>query len=300
MRQMARRLARPATAVGTLAIVTSGLLFVGRSADPALADPPAEAARSTEVRDAGLAASIALERLHLALQAPLAAGREGTAATVSGSADPAPALTRAADRLDAARGPAGAALAAVDRFAGVSSAEGFALPGYELGSAQLAIIAGQLRDAARPASIFASNRGRTERTVAELGSALAALEHGDPQGALAAADRADGELAAIRAWKADLVTLPLWIKTAGDLLVAVRRGSEALLSGDTAALAAARRQFAAAAVEAHRADVALGIAMAEGGSAIADSALHGLAQAIAQVERSADGVASVMRRLSER
>lgn len=300
MRPPTRRFARPATVLGTLAIVVSGLLFMGRSADAALADPPVEAARSTAVRDAGLAASIALERLHLALEAAIAAGRDGTAATVSGDADPAPALTRAADRLDAARGPAGAAVGAVDRFSGVSRAEGIALPGLSVGPAELATIVRQLREAAVPASTFASNRGHTERTVAELGSALAALEHGDPQAALEAADRADGELAAVRAWKADLVTLPLWIRTTGELVVAVRRGSEALLSADPAALAAARREFAAAALEAHRADVALGIAMAEGGSSIADPALRGLAHAIEAVKRSADGLASVMRRVSER
>lgn len=248
----------------------------------------------------GLAASIALERLHLALEGATAAGREGTAATVSGDGDPGPALSTAADRLDAARGPAGVALAAVGRAAGTAAAEGFSLPALSVGPADLGVIVGQLRGAAVPATAFASNRRHAERTVAELGSALAALERGDPQAALEAADRADGELAAVRAWKAELVTLPLWIKTMGELLVAVRRGSDALLSDDPTALAAARRQFAAAAVEAHRADVALGIAMAEGGSAIADPALRGLAHATAEVERSAEVVASVLRRVSDR
>jgi len=300
VRPPARRRPRSATVLGTLAIVASGLLFVGRSADPALADPPAEAARTSSLRADGLAASIALERLHLALEAAVAAGRDGTAATVSGDGDPAPALVSAADRLDAARGPAGVALAAVGRFSGAAPAEGFTVPALSVGPADLGVIVGQLRDAAVPASAFASNRRHAERTVAELGSALAALERGDPQAALDAADRAEGELAAVRAWKAELVTLPLWIKTTGELLTAVRRGSDALISGDATALAAARRQFAAAAVEAHRADVALGIAMAEGGSAIADRALRGLAHAIGEVDRSADGVASVLRRVSDR
>ncbi len=299
MQPSIRRLARPATAVGALAIVTSGLLFVGRSADPRLADPPADAARSRAVRDAGLAAAIALDRLRAALEAALAAGREGTAATVNGDGDPAPALLRAADRLDDARAPAGVATLAVGRLSGVTSAEGFALPRLQL-SPELATIAAQLRGAVEPASTFASMRGRTERTVAQLGAALAALERGDPRAAVEAADLADAELAAIRQWKADLVTLPLWIKTAGRLLAAVRCGSEALISGDAAALAEARRQFEAAAPEAHRADVALGIAIAEGGSSIADPALRGLAQVLEEVDRSADTVASVLRGMSQR
>ncbi|MDP9243484.1 MAG: hypothetical protein M3O77_00195 [Chloroflexota bacterium] len=300
MRPSIRRLARPATVLGSLAVLTSGLLFVGRSSDPMLADPPAEAARSAALRDAGLAAAIALERLHAALETALAAGRDGTAATVNGDTDPAPALTRAAERVGAARGPASVAIRAVDRLSGISNAEGSALPPLQVGPNQLATIVGQLRSAVEPASTFASMRGRTERTVAELGSTLAALERGDPRSALEAADRAEGELAAIRAWKADLVTLPLWIKTTDRLLAALRRGSEALISGDAATLGEARRQFAAAAVEAHRADLALGIAIAEGGSSIADPALRGLAHAIAEVERSADAVASVMRQVGER
>ena len=300
VRPPARRRPRSATVLGTLAIVASGLLFVGRSADPALADPPAEAARTSSLRADGLAASIALERLHLALEPAIAAGRDGTAATVSGDGDPAPAFRSAADRVDAARGEAGVALVSVGRFSGDAAAEGFTLPDLAVGPADLGAIVGQLRGAAVPASTFASNRRHAEDTVAELASALAALERGDPQAALEAADRADRELAAVRAWKAELVTLPLWTKTTGELLVAVRGGSDALLSDDATALAAARRQFAAAAVEAHRADVALGIAMAEGGSAIADPALRGLAHAIGEVERSADGVASVLRRVSER
>jgi hypothetical protein len=299
MRPPIRRLARPAIVLGTLAIIISGLLFVGRSADPRLADPPAEAARSTALRNAGLAASVALERLRVALEGALAAGREGTAATVSGDGDPAPALVHAADRLDAARLPALAAVAAVDRLSGLLRAEQVALPALQVGPDRLATIAGQFRGAGGAASTFASMRGRTERTVAELGAALAALERGDPRGGLEATDRADRELTAIRAWKADLVTLPLWIKTAGRLLAALRSGSEALISGDAAALEEARRKFAAAAVEARRADLALGIAMAEGGSSIADPALRGLAQAIDEVERSADAVASVMRGVSE-
>jgi hypothetical protein len=300
MRPSIRRLARPATALGTLAIVASGLLFVGRSTDPALADPPARAERSAAQRAAGLTASIALERLHAALEAALAPGRDGTAATVSGDQDPAQALLRAADRLDASRAPAAAAVAAVDRLAGLLRADDIGLARLQVSPGQLATIAGQFRGAAEPASTFALMRGRTERTVAQLGAALAALDRGAPDAALEAADRAQLELDAIGGWEADLVTLPLWIDTAGGLLAAVRRGSEALLSGDQAALREARRQFAAAAVAAHRADLALGIAMAEGGSAIADPALRGLAQAIAEVEHSEDAVASVLRRVSER
>jgi hypothetical protein len=300
MRPSIRRLARPATALGTLAIVISGLLFVGRSPDPRLADPAAQAAREAALRRAASAAGVALERLHVALEAALAAGRAGTAATVSGDADPASSLVHAADGIDAARAPALAAVEAGDRLSGLLRAGGVVLPPLDVSPGQLATVAGQFRGAAAPASDFASMRRRTERTVAELGAALAALDRGDPEAAVHAADRADSELAAIRTWNADLVTLPLWIRTAGRLLTALRTGSEALISGDAAALAAARRQFAAAAVDARRADLALGIAIAEGGSSIADPALRGLARAIAQVERSADAVASVMRGVSER
>lgn len=300
MRPSIRRLARPATALGTLAIVLSGLLFVGRSADPRLADPAADAARSEALRRAGSAAAAALERLHVALETALAEGRAGTAATVSGDADPAPSLLHAADKIDTARAPAIAAVEALDRLSGLLRAGGVVLQPLDVSLGQLATIAGQFRGAAPPASEFASMRRRTERTVAELGEALAALGRGDPEAALQAADRADAELAAIRAWKADLVTLPLWISTAGRLLTALRTGSAALISGDATALAKARREFAAAAVEARRADLALGIAIAEGGSSIADPALRGLAGALAEVQRSADAVASVMRGVSER
>ncbi len=288
------RLARSATLVGALAVLTSGLLFVGRSADPVRADPSADAVRSGAVRDAGLAATIALDRLHAALEAALTAGRQGTAATVNGDADPAPALERAADLVDDAGGPAGAAVLAVERVSGLSSAEGLTMARLEL-TPGLSTIAAQLRNSVEPASAFASMRQRTARVVAQLGAALAALDRGDPGAAVEAVDLADGDLAAIRGWQSGLVTLPLWIRTAGRLLAALRSGSEALTSGDAAALARARRDFAAAAPEAHRADLALGIAMAEGGSAIADPALRGLARATDDVERSARGVASVLR-----
>jgi len=259
MRPTIRRLARPATALGTLAIVLSGLFFVGRSPDPRLADPAADAARSEALRRAGSAAAAALERLYVALEAALADGRAGTAATVSGDADPAPALLHAAAGIDASRVPAIAAVEALDRLSGLLRAGGVVLQPLDVSPGQLATIAGQFRGAASPA-----------------------------------------ELAAIRAWKADLVTLPLWIATAGRLLTALRAGSAALIAGDAGALAKARLEFAAAAVEARRADLALGIAIAEGGSSIADPALRGLAEALGEVQRSGDAVASVMRGVGER
>ncbi|MDQ2941276.1 MAG: hypothetical protein M3R05_03695, partial [Chloroflexota bacterium] len=144
MRPSIRRLARPAIALGTLAIVTSGLLFVGRSADPALADPPAQAQRSAAQRAAGRTASVAIERLHASLLAALAPGREGTAAAVSGDQDPAPALLRAAERVDAARAPAVAAVAAVDRLSGLLRADDIALGRLQVSPGQLVTIAGQL------------------------------------------------------------------------------------------------------------------------------------------------------------
>ncbi|MEP6681261.1 MAG: hypothetical protein ABJB65_07260 [Chloroflexota bacterium] len=297
MQPSTQRLARPASVVGALAILTSGLLFVGRSADPARADPSVDAVRSGTVRDAGLAATIALDRLHTALEASLSAGRQGTAATVDGESDPAPALGSAADLLDAAGGSADAAMLAVDRVSGVANGEGLAMTRLHLNPG-LPAIAAQLRGAVEPASTFASMRRRTERVVTQLGAALTALDRGDLAAAVEAVGGADADLAAIRAWQPGLVTLPLWIKTAGRLLDALRSGSDALTSGDTDALARARRDFAAAAPEAHRADLALGIAMAEGGSAIADPALRGLARAIDDVEGSARGVASVLRALN--
>ncbi len=297
MQPSTQRLARPASVVGALAILASGLLFVGRSADPARADPSAAAVRSGTVRDAGLVATIALDRLHTALEASLSAGRQGTAATVDGESDPASALGSAADLLDAAGGSADAAMLAVDRVSGLASGEGLAMTRLQLNPG-LPTIAAQLRGAVEPASTFASMRRRTERVVTQLGAALAALDRGDPAAAVEAVDVADADLAAIRAWQSGLVTLPLWIETAGRLLDALRSGSDALTSGDTGALARARRDFAATAPEAHRADLALGIAMAEGGSAIADPALRGLARAIDDVEGSARSVASVLRALN--
>ena len=208
VRPPARRTLRSATALGTLAIVASGLLFVGRSADPALADPPAEAARTSSLRTDGLAASIALERLHLALEAAIAAGREGplprsaaTAIPLPPSAAPLIALTPPGDR------PASQSRRSVASSGGPRP-RALRSRAWRWGRPTWARSSGSF--VGRPFGLHVCHQSPPRRAHrGRAGFRSRRLERRDPQAALEAADRADRELAAVRAWKAELVTLPL-------------------------------------------------------------------------------------------
>ncbi|HEX2221237.1 MAG TPA: hypothetical protein VHK06_01810, partial [Candidatus Limnocylindria bacterium] len=157
-------------------------------------------------------------------------------------------------------------------------------------------IAAQLRDSAAAAETFAARRRDAEATVRAFADALDAIERRRPREALRAADRAEARLEAVAAWEraSRLVTLRFWLDTMGALLDASRRAAQATLDGDSAEAAAAVRDWRAAAEEAHRADVALGVAIAEGGSSVTAPPLQRLARALAELDEAQTLVASLV------
>jgi hypothetical protein len=162
--------------------------------------------------------------------------------------------------------------------------------------AALAGIAEQLRGTTDAADAFSANRRDAEAVVAAFGEALAAMHRQDPRRALEAIEQAAGHLEDVAAWEpeAGLPTLRFWVDTMEALLDASRRAVQAALAGDRDAAAAAVRDWEAAAADAHQADVALGVAIAEGGSLVTAAPLQRLAAALAEVNEAEGEVASLV------
>jgi hypothetical protein len=281
-----RRVPRWAAAATLIAVLGLGAILSQRSPDPLVADPAAAAAARASLETALRDARQALDELASALDAALAAGRTGAALTVAGDGNPGSHLTAAADALaggdDLAR-TARTALAAVAGQLAVLQPT-TAPPGFDVAAGAVSATAGQLAGAADAADAFRAMRRASQACLTDLGTALAALDRNDPVTALAALDVADQELAAVQAWRGNLDTLPIWSDTTGRLLSAARRVAVATRDGDAAARKAAAADYASAAADARQADLALAIAVAEGGSAVSAAPLHALADIRAAVE----------------
>lgn len=262
-----------------MAVVLAGAVFSQRSPDPLTADPVGAASARAALATAEEDARHALAQLQSRVDAALAQGRMGAALTVAGADRPGPHLRAAADALQGGGQLLGPVVSALDRVAGQLSvlAPGTAVPRLELSAGEIDRVAAQLAASADAADAFRAMRDATQGTLAGLGEALAALEGGDPAAALDALDAADRERAAVEAWPGSLATLPIWIETTGKLLAATRAMALAAQSGDVAAGRAAEAAYRAAAADAHQADLALSIAISQGGADVSGAALTSLA-----------------------
>ncbi len=280
---------------GTFAILLVAGVFSQRPADALAADPVgaarARAALSAAVNDA----ASRLHALHAMVEQALVDGRMGAALTVSGSENPGPHLTAAAADLGGAEAQAVSCREALARIAGQLAIlrPSAGAPILQLDPGALASTAGQLATSADAADAFRAMRVASQATLTELGAALAALDRSDPVTALAALDRADAQLAAVRAWPGQLDTLPIWVEATSKLLSSARAIAVAARDGDAAALARARSDYRAATGDARQADLALAIAIAEGGGAVSGAPLQALAAEQSAIDAAISAVGEV-------
>ena len=272
---------------GILAALALGLLLALRSATPADAAPTVEAGRDAYLRQVARQAEATFGDLGAQLDAARDAARSGAALIVAGDAPPRDPLELAADRLDGAGPAATAARNAAGRLRGTLAA---VRPGQQ-GSvpdlppaAVLASIGGQLRSAADAADPFLERRHAAQATLTELAAALAALEDDDLEAALRALDRAAQARSVLATWEQPPNTLGLWLETTAAMLDAARQVAEAAQSGDAAAARRAADAYAAAAADARRADVSLGLSLSETGGGLTSTPLRRLADALGALQ----------------
>jgi hypothetical protein len=266
--------------VGVLSAILLGAVLAARPAGGL--DPTVAAERVTILRQQSAEAATRLDALIARLQVAVDAGRRGSALVIDGDESPRADLLEAAQAVSGASDEAALADAAAARVNGTMAAvapQRTPLPAGPT-SALLPGISAQFSAAADAAEPFVARRQATDEALDGLADALAALDDDDPRRALAALDRADEALDAVRDWEEPPTVLPFWLETTGELLAAARRIAVASLAGDADAVARAADRYARAAAEARRADTALAIAIAESGSSLAATPLRLLADAL--------------------
>jgi hypothetical protein len=287
---------KAAVALGIAGVLALGAVLAARSPDPFVADPAAAAALRSALASQQVQAQNQLERLRDELTAALDQGRRGAALTVNGSERPGSHLSAAARGMTDADPLVGPALATLRQLAGSLAVSGSTNPppALALVPGRLSEIGGQLDTSAGAADVFWSMRRATEGTLGHLQDAFAAVDAKQPARALLAIAAAQVSLDQVRAWPGTLQTLPIWTEATGDLLAALKRLAIALRDRDLAAAKAADRAYRAAAATAHRADLALAIAIAEGGSDVSGNSLAAAANALRAVEDSLGKVRSIL------
>jgi len=277
--------ARPAL-VGSLAIVGLALVMGQRAADPLRADPPTAAAARGLVRARAEAAAATLDALTAALRDPLAAARRGSARTVAGDEDPGPELLAAATGVGDAVDEADAANRALGAVRGALRAVGMRPPpGAVATPAELASIATQLSGTAAAADGFAAARREADAVVEGLDAALQALDGGSPETSLDVIDEVEARRMTLASWRSvDPAVMSVWLDTTGAMTESLADLARAVIAEDAAAAAAAGEAFAAASESAREADVALQIAVSEGGGAVAAAPLRRLAEELARID----------------
>jgi hypothetical protein len=282
-------------AAGLGAVLLLGAVLSQRSFDPRIADPGRVAAIQAVAIHDRQAAVAALDSLAAALRGALDEGRQGAALTVQTGERPGPHLALAGERLGSADPLAGIARQSMARLAGDLELLDIADPPVlDVASGALTSSGARLTASGTTADAFWSMHVATRATLEGLAAAFAALEARDVTGALADVDRADASLATVRAWRGALDTLPVWIDTASQLADAVRGLVEATRDHDQAAAEAAAALYRTAATEAHRADLALAIAVAEGGGSVSAAPLASAADALRAVEAAVAAVNSLV------
>jgi hypothetical protein len=293
-----RRLAaQPGYLRGLAAILVLGGLFGLRSPDPAVADPPAAAALHAQLEGQAAVARDELQDLRRAISAAIDQARIGAALTITGTKEPGTYFAAAGSRMVAAEAALARARRAVARVAGslaiaapASAANG---PSLAVRAGQLAATGAQLTTVGGAADAFVSMRRATEATLTQLAAALAALTARDPTAALVALDAADTQLTTVRGWPGQLQTLSIWADTTEQLLSALRALAKATIAHDLTAARAAGWAYQNAADDGHRADQALAIALAEGGSAVSSGAMRSAADALAETEKTIAELAAI-------
>jgi hypothetical protein len=282
---------RRATLTGVVAIgLTGAVLSVDAHPEPAVT-----ASRGARLASVAAEADRALGALEAELRGALDAGRRGSARVVSGTASPAEDLEAAADALVEAAPTAESVEAAMVTLGGTARALAAEdIPTAPTTPAELTSIGAQLRATAPAADTFAGMRRTAGETLQALDTALAALEGGDVPAAQAAVEAANDLLDTLAGWNPGLVTLPIWLDTARNMAAALERLVTAVQAGDRAAADQAQRDFAAASSEAREADVALQIAVAEGGAAVAEAPLGRLVSALRRTTEARAELASIL------
>lgn len=261
-----------------------------------LADSVLQAGREAYLSGVASDADAAFEELEGELDAALDSARQGAALILDGDQPPQEPLAAAADLLDGAGPAAVEANAAASRLGGslvaVYPRSETSIPDLPTG-AELAGIAVQLRAAADAAEAFLPRRHAAEDTLAELERALAALDAGDIDAALAALDAAAEARSVLLDWEEPPPTLSLWLATTGAMIVAAQDIVDAAMAGDEAAARRAADAYAAAAAEAQRADVSLALSLSETAAGLTNTPLRRLADALAAVEEARAAAASL-------
>ena len=282
--------------VAALAALVLIIVAFGARPSGAGADDPLRAARLTALaRDQVAEADTALADVETALGQATGLARDGQAAILTGPDDPAVALSAAADGYESAADPVGRAQAALADLGWTlrALAPETEPPALDLQPDDVLDLSAQWRAAAPPSSALADTRRQCEATIDALNDALAALEANDPHAALGHVDRAEASLEIVRPVADDLSTLPYWVDTVGALLDATRGIADAALAGDEAALAEAQAAYEEAAVNAHRADQALTIALGEAAARITGPASASSAEAQRAVAATRDQLAAL-------
>jgi hypothetical protein len=261
-----------------------------------LADSVLQAGREAYLAAVATEADAAFEELESQLDAALDAARHGAALILDGDQPPQDPLGQAADLLESAGAAAADANAAAARLRGtlvaVHPRSETSIPDLPTG-ADLASIAAQLRAAADTADAFLLRRHAAEDTLAELERALAALDARDLGAALGALDAAAEARSVLLDWEEPPSTLELWLETTGAMINAAQEIVDAAMAGDEAAVRRAADAYAAAAVEAQRADVSLALSLSETAAGLTNTPLRRLADALAAVEQVRAGAASL-------
>jgi len=275
------------TGVALLLIVSVALLFGLRAADPRLADPTVAAQRAATLAQAEAAAAAATSSVGDLLRVTIDDARLGAARTIVGNDPPADPLLAAAARLEAGIDDVQNAARAFATLDGTARAvdPGSAMPAWQTDPADLASIAGQLRDAAGAATAFVGHRQATETVLAGLASALAYLHTGDPALAASRLVQTRAPIDELAGWQAAPSVLSVWLDTTRRVIDAVDAMVSATLAGDQASLNAAEMRYAAIAGTAREADTALAIALTEGAAATTAVPLARLGRLLGEVER---------------
>ena len=281
---------------GILAALLLGGIFAARSANPLTADPVAASALRATIATERAQADVQLIELESALKAALDDGRRGAALTVQGTERPGPHLRAAGVAMAKADPLVIAANQTISRLAANLAVAGQAATAPSLGltAGQLPAIGAQLQGSGDSADAFWSMRRATETTLTGLAEAFAAIGAENPARALAAIGEAQRALNQVKAWRGNLLTLPVWTQATGDLLAALRALAVAIRDHDATAARAADAKYRTAAASAHRADIALAVAIAEGGSAVSEKALAAAADALRSVDAALNEVRSIL------
>jgi hypothetical protein len=235
----------------------------------------------------------AVQVLEDALAPAVEAARRGAARIVTGDEPPSEAFAAAAEAVRSAEPAARAATAAIDALDAARRARrpATAAIGPVTSPDDLSSIAGQLEATGEAGDAFVATRRAADRVVAGLERALAALAVEDLDAAEEATDGARRAHDEVAAWGSPPPSLPVWLETTGAMIDAMQRIVMATRAGDADAAREAARVIGTLEEDAETADRALRIAVSEGGSALASTALGRLA-------RELDAVASVRARVN--